>query len=163
MHIKLGHRNAGITQRIGSEIGILLIVISSIGMTVACTSTSPPETESVSVTKSLEERSAYNEVPLPPVPQRLGGDPEQIAVDAFGIVEPVEGNFSQEVVLVDQSPSQAIVTLTQTGLLDDSVEGMRFRLEFVTEENQWELVWVGSQVRCYPDRGSQRWTTDLCS
>ncbi len=110
------------------------------------------------------KRSAYGEISLPPIEQRFGADPEQVAVDAFGASEfPSEGNFTQEVMLVDQTSEMAIVTLTQTGLLDDSVEGVRYWLEFDAGENAWEMVWAGRQVRCYPGRGSQEWTTELCN
>jgi hypothetical protein len=108
-------------------------------------------------------RSDYSEVPLPEDTVLVGADPEQIALNAFGISEPVEGNFQQEIVLVEQTADQALVTLTQTGLLDDSVEGSRYRLEFVPEGDQWRLNWAGRQVRCYPNRGSQTWTTANCS
>jgi len=151
------------SKRISSGIWILRIAISLIGLTVACNSASPPEADSGSMTQSLEKRSVYHEVPLPAEIRRRGSDPEQIALEVFGLAESSEGNFTQEVMLLDQSSTQAVVTLIQTGLLDDSVEGMRYWLEFVAKENQWELVWAGRQVRCYPDRGAQTWTTDLCS
>jgi hypothetical protein len=73
----------------------------------------------------------------------------------------VEGNFKEMIVLIEQG-DQAVVNLTQTGLPDDSVEGMRYRLEFVPEGTQWRMAWAGRQVRCRPDRGSQTWTTELC-
>jgi hypothetical protein len=139
--------------------------IALIGILAACTPDStPPDSGSGAVTESQEGRSAYGEIPLPPEDLRSGANPEQIALDAFGMEDPGEGNFSQEVAVVEQTSAMAILTLTQTGLLDDSVEGMRYRLEFTTgEENAWEMVWVGRQVRCYPDRGSQDWSTELCS
>jgi len=40
---------------------------------------------------------------------------------------------------------------------------MRYWLEFTAADNQWEMVWAGRQVRCQPNRGSQEWSTDLCS
>ena len=100
---------------------------------------------------------------MPPESQRFGASPEQIAVDAFGIPEPTEGNFNQEVRLVEPTSDIAVVTLTQTGLLDDAVEGMRYWLELEAGENAWEMVWAGRQVRCYANRGSQEWTTELCN
>jgi hypothetical protein len=102
-------------------------------------------------------------VPLPPDDKRFGATPEEVALGAFGITEPVEGNFTQEVKLIEQTPSEAVVTLTQTGLPDDSVEGRRYWLEFTAGENQWEMVWAGRQVRCRLNRGSQEWSTDLCN
>jgi len=135
------------------------------GALAACT---PPPDNSEPVADSpagntIAERSAYSEVPLPPEADRYGTNPEQIALQAFGAAEPAEGNFSQEVELLEETPDGAVVILTQSGLLDDSVEGMRYRLEFESGENQWELVWAGRQVRCWPDRGSQEWSTELCS
>ncbi len=148
----------------------LVGAIALLGMATACnpqTPTPTPETEtgteSVESTEPMEGRAAYSEVPLPPADQRVGTDPEQIALAAFGLDDPGEGNFTQEVTVVEQTATDAVVTLTQTGLLDDSVEGMRYWLEFTAADNQWEMVWVGRQVRCQPNRGSQEWATDLCS
>ena len=60
----------------------------------------------------------------------------------------------------------ALVTITQTKLSDDSVEGYRYLLEFVPygeeQEQKWQLVWAGEQWRCWQGRGQQNWGTDLC-
>jgi hypothetical protein len=137
--------------RLFSTLGAIAIL----GTTTACTL--PTASDSAS------ERSAYGEISLPPESQRFGAYPEQIALDAFGLEKPMEGNFSQETSLIEQNSEMAIVTLTQTGLLDDSVEGVRYWLEFDAGEAAWEMVWAGRQVRCYPGRGSQDWTTELCN
>jgi len=129
--------------------------IALVGMVTACTPQSPTTTpEAETGVESAEGRATYSEVPLPPADQLVGTDPEQIALDAFGMEEPGEGNFTQEVTVVEQTTTDAVVTLTQTGLLDDSVEGMRYWLEFTAADNQWEMVWAGRQVRCQPNRGS---------
>lgn len=155
----------------------LVGAIALIGMATACTPeppTTPPETDSGSEavapapetgsgSASMAERAAYSEVPLPPEEQRVGASPQEIALAAFGLDDPGEGNFTQEVTVDEQTATDAVVTLTQTGLLDDSVEGMQYRLEFVAADNQWEMVWAGRQVRCQLNRGSQEWSTDLCS
>jgi hypothetical protein len=142
----------------------LVGAIALLGMVAACTpQSSTPDPDPGSVSESAEGRAAYSEVPLPPADQRMGATPDQIALDVFGLDDPGEGNFAQEVAVVEETPTQSILTLTQTGLLDDSVEGMRYWLEFAPKDNQWELVWVGRQVRCRPNRGSQEWSTDLCS
>ncbi|WP_204141364.1 hypothetical protein [Halomicronema sp. CCY15110] len=149
----------------------LLGAIALIAMATACTPQSPtPDPESDTGAESVapdletaEGRAAYSEVPLPPAEQLVGTDPEAIALAAFGMADPGEGNFAQEVTVDEQTATDAVVTLTQTGLLDDSVEGMRYRLEFTAADNQWEMMWAGRQVRCQPNRGSQEWATDLCS
>jgi hypothetical protein len=138
--------------------------IALIGTAVGCSLKAPTSTpESGSAISSLGGRSAFSELPLPPENQRVGTDPEQIALDNFGMAEPGEGNFNQEVMVVEQTSTDAIVTVTQTGVPDDSVEGIRYWLEFDAQENQWALVWSGRQVRCRPNRGSQEWSTELCS
>lgn len=147
-----------ITRLLGYAGGIILI-----STTAGCVLSSSPETGSDLIAESQEARSVYSEVPLTSETQRFGADPEQIALDAFGIEDLGEGNFTQEVATVEQTPTMATVTLTQTGLLDDSVEGMRYWLEFAAVEDVWEMVWVGRQVRCYPNRGSQDWSIELCS
>lgn len=130
--------------------------IALLSPVAACVAPSEPE--------SPTGRSAYGEISLPPESQRYGRDLEIVAIDAFGTAEiPTEGNFEQEVEIVEQTTTDAIVILTQTGLLDDSVEGMRYWLEFDAGENAWEMVWAGRQVRCYAGRGSQDWTTELCN
>jgi hypothetical protein len=155
----------------------LVGAIALIAMATACTPESPttppdsdagseaitPGPEPDSSDGSMAGRAAYSEVSLPPEDQRVGAVPEEIALAAFGIDDPGEGNFTQEVTVDEQTATDAVVTLTQTGLLDDSVEGMQYRLEFAAADNQWEMVWAGRQVRCQPNRGSQEWTTDLCS
>lgn len=111
---------------------------------------------------SNSNRAVYQELPLPSDANLVGTDAKEIALNIFGIAEPVEGNFQEEVLLEAQSDNRMIVNLTQTGLPDDSVEGTRYRLEFIRDNAQWRLDWVGRQVRCYPERGSQIWSTEKC-
>lgn len=98
------------------------------------------------------------------VPNKIiGEDPLQIAKNLYGAKEiPSEGNFQEKLTLIDRVPNQPVVLLTQTGLLDDSVEGTRYRLEFKPQGKQWQLIWVGQQHRCYPGRGSQEWSSEPC-
>ncbi|MEA5448855.1 hypothetical protein VB780_09770 [Leptolyngbya sp. CCNP1308] len=126
------------------------------------TTTEAPVTEAPEGDVAIGDRADYNEVPVPEDDTAVGSDPTDIALAVFGSTEPGEGNFEEEVELIDETDDQALVMLTQTGLADDSVNGTRYRLEFVPEGDQWRLDWAGSQVRCQPDRGSQEWSADLC-
>jgi hypothetical protein len=110
----------------------------------------------------LQDRSAYNELDSPAGTDLVTADPTELAMELFGISEPVEGNFSESVDTVVESETQRVVTLTQTGLADDSVEGKRYRLDFVPAGENWQLDWVGDQQRCREGRGSQDWTTEPC-
>jgi hypothetical protein len=94
-----------------------------------------------------------------------GNDPKAIALSAFGNVESEGG--SRDVTVDYPQPNQAIVTITQTGVADDSVGAIRYRVELQPEKSaqtgkQWEIVWAGSQVKCHPGRGHQDWSTELC-
>ncbi len=140
------------------NLGLLLLTVT------ACAPSNPVAAPDAGpAVEAVEGRSAYDEVPLPPEDQRLGADPQQIALNAFGLPEPGEGNFKQKAEIVSQTPSQTVVTLLQTGRPDTSVEGMRYRMEFEAKGTDWQLVWVGRQVRCWLGRGSQDWSTNPCS
>jgi hypothetical protein len=95
----------------------------------------------------------------------IGNDPKAIALSAFANTESEGG--SREVTVDYPQPNQAIVTITQTGVADDSVGGIRYRVDFLATQpaqigKQWKLVWAGSQVKCHPGRGHQDWSTELC-
>lgn len=129
---------------------------------VACgPSATTPDATAPDAPSAADDRLAYTEVPVPE--GSVGEEPTDIALAAFGSTEPGEGNFAEDTELVEQTNDQALVILTQTGLADDSVNGMRYRLEFVPEGDQWQLDWAGRQVRCQSGRGSEDWTTELCS
>jgi hypothetical protein len=99
---------------------------------------------------------------LRPSSQMTGEDPEAIALELFGAMEPMEGFFA-ETVESERINDQTVVILTQTGLPDDSIQGMRYRLEFAPKNaEQWQLTWAGKQYTCQPGRGSQTWSTEWC-
>lgn len=104
---------------------------------------------------------------LPPDKSLIGSDPKAIALAVFGQKEAVEGNFQETVTVTQPQPNLAIVVVTQLGLPDDSLRGLRYRLELQQEktagQSQWRLVWAGRQHTCQPGRGPQTWTVKPCS
>lgn len=127
-------------------------------------------------TIDIGERRDYLEIDLSTISSTIelaGTDPEAIALAAFGMdnLETAEGSPEQIVTINTDTPNQAIVIITQTGLLDDSVRGIQYRVDFepdTLDSNssstaQWRVVWSGRQQTCYPGRGPQVWTTKLCS
>lgn len=108
-------------------------------------------------------RPAFVEIDPPEDVILVGDDPRLLALEVYGIREPVEGNFTETAELIERTPDRPVVLMTQTGLLDDSVEGIRYRIEFVPEGDEWRIDWVGRQTRCYPGRGPEYWSTELCS
>ncbi len=119
-----------------------------------------------SQTNLRQERNNYIQVELDKIPADVpltGTNPSEVALAVFGFKDAVEGNFKEELTAKTNNPAQVIITLTQMGLPDDSTRGIRYRLEFIPKDNQWQLAWAGRQQMCQPGRGSQDWTTEQCS
>jgi hypothetical protein len=106
-------------------------------------------------------RDAFQEIPLP-AGAGPGDDPEALARTLFGAGEPMEGNYSEAVETLAASPNGQVVQFTRMGLPDDSVRGLRYRLELAPQGDQWQLGWVGRQVRCWPGRGHEDWGVEPC-
>jgi hypothetical protein len=143
--------------------GALMIPLAACEPTVTTPDPAAPPAETPVQTPGVGvvgDRDDYNEMDVPE--NAVGAEPVAVALATFGSPEPGEGNFEENVELIEQTDDTALVMLAQTGLLDDSVNGIRYRLEFVSEGNQWRLDWAGQQVRCQPGRGPDDWTTDLC-
>jgi len=93
--------------------------------------------------------------------QIIVNNPKETIQKWFGFSE-LQDSQKQEIEVSCPKPDQVIVTLTKTGLLDDSVAGVRDRVEFTSHPDGWELIWVGRQQKCYPGRGNTDWSTQLC-
>lgn len=95
-----------------------------------------------------------------------GSNPKAIALRLFGNTEPESGKSE---ISVETNFPRAVAIVTQTGIGDDSVRSIKYRAEFtatsstVPPDQEWTLVWVGSQFKCQPGRGHQDWSTKLCS
>jgi hypothetical protein len=122
-----------------------------------------------STAKAQDYRNNYKPISLSKLakPDTLvGDDPKAIALSAFGDIQSEGG--SREVTVDYPQSNQAIVTIIQTGVADDSIGAIKYRVELVTTPEsastgkQWKLVWVGSQVKCQPGRGHQDWAVELC-
>lgn len=92
----------------------------------------------------------------------LGADPLSLARDLFGAREPIEGRYREDVEPLASSAQRQVVLFTQMDLPDDSLRGLRHRLEFFPEGGQWRLTWAGRQVLCRPGRGHEGWGTQPC-
>jgi hypothetical protein len=128
-----------------------------------------PAVEKTTTTNTQSERQNYKPILLSEIADteaRVGSDPKALALSAFGNTE-TEGG-SRQVTVDYPQPNQAVVIITQLGVADDSVRGIRYRAEFVPTtkspqtQKQWEIVWAGSQVTCQPGRGHQDWSKELC-
>ncbi|MDJ0731882.1 MAG: hypothetical protein QNJ33_18020 [Crocosphaera sp.] len=90
--------------------------------------------------------------------------PETIALNLFGNQEPVEGNFSQEIEVIEQQGFERTLMLTQMNLPDDSIKGRRYRLKFEFDQStaKWRLTEAGSQQSCYRSDDPTHWTIEPC-
>ncbi|MBV5260776.1 hypothetical protein FLX56_20380 [Synechococcus moorigangaii CMS01] len=62
-----------------------------------------------------------------------------------------------------ENPQQSTVTITQEGLLDDSVQGQRFTITLTKNEaGTWTVGDRQTTWRCQPGRGSQTYSPELC-
>ncbi|MBD1861077.1 MULTISPECIES: hypothetical protein [Trichocoleus] len=118
-----------------------------------------------------DSRTDYSPVVLTQLTENgknlTGQRPSAIVAQLFGATEPLS-KFGLEQLEISYSPSgEAIALLTQTGWQDDSVNGVRYRVELQPQPSdigsQWQVVWVGKQSKCQPGRGHQNWSTALCS
>lgn len=112
-------------------------------------------------------RNNYQPLVLSEVWQNaIDSDPQKLALSAFGLQEKVE-NETETVEIDYPQENKAVVTIAQTNLADDSVFGIRYRVEFapygsISENKQWRVIWAGQQYKCYPNRGHQDWSSELC-
>ena len=110
------------------------------------------------------QRDSYARIDLDRLPadvSKKGNNPKELALTAFG-TEEVEGFVTEEVEVDTSNPEQTIVTITQTNLPDDSVNSIRYRIDFQSKDSQWQMKWAGQQFICQPGRGNQDWSKELC-
>ncbi len=81
----------------------------------------------------------------------------------FSNEEEQEGRKSEDILVTYPTRERSAIVQTVVGLADDSVGGIRHRIELRRTSNKWEIVWVGRQYKCQPGRGHQDWSGTLCS
>jgi hypothetical protein len=89
--------------------------------------------------------------------------PKAVAVQLFNNLEEQEGRKSEDISVAYPTRETAVIVHSIVGLADDSVGGIRNRIELRRNQNKWEIVWVGRQYKCQSGRGHQDWSSSLCS
>ena len=153
-------RHLPLSPSAAARSGPLMVAAALTAMLAGCGA--PPETAETAVLNTDPGRAAFETVPLPGG-STVGADPLALAQTLYGSSEPVEGNYSETPELLSEAADQQVVLFTQVGLSDDSVRGLRHRLEFVPQGENWQLTWAGRQVQCWPGRGHEDWGTAPCS
>jgi hypothetical protein len=92
-------------------------------------------------------------------------NPKAVSAQFFSSsVEEEEGRRSEDIsVTYHPAMERASILYTIEGLPDDSVNSIRHRIELKSNQNKWEIVWVGQQNKCQIGRGDRDWSTSLCS
>jgi len=90
-------------------------------------------------------------------------NPKSVAVQLFSNSLEEEGRKSEDISVAYPTTETAVIVYTIIGLADDSVAGIRNRIELKRNQNKWEIIWVGEQYKCQPNRGHQDWSGSLCS
>jgi hypothetical protein len=129
----------------------------------------PHESSQIDDNSPNPARAKYTPVPLEHIPWGKGRDPAAIALNAFGDKVPATGARKVEVVYPE--PDQALVTITQTKRVKDSVDEIKYRVElttyggsvFVTSPPAWQIVWAGSRELCMPEGNNKQTSTQACN
>lgn len=125
----------------------------------------PPAAEPDADAKPTDTKEAFR--PVTNVTLAPGADP--MALVFATRQSSAEPTGSEQIRVSYPAPDKALVTVTKTGLADDSVAAIRTRYEFtpVTDAaegaKQWQLTQVGEQNKCQRDRGPQDWSAELCN
>ena len=163
---------------------LLVLVGMALGLSACSISNSTQSTPTPASSPSVEqssqqvsqnapvaeaERTKYKPISLQEIKSAnslKGTDPKAIAIASFGQTESEGG--TREVTVEYPQQNLAVVTITQTGVADDSVGAIRHRVELVPTSpsaqtaKEWKLAWAGSQFKCHLGLGHQDWSTQNC-
>lgn len=119
-----------------------------------------PEVDRTSGEVAVGEFNAYLESARPP----WAISPLRASLEFLAVEEPLALTTS---VVMEASPpegaDEALVTVTEDGLADDSVGAIRYVLEFERQaDGSWRLLSATWAQRCQSRRGHQDFSTELC-
>ena len=115
-----------------------------------------------SIPSQKRDRANYEKINLETLPNPTPeNNPQEIVRNQFGLSDLNESQ-KQEITVQYPQENQAIVHLTQTGLLDDSVAGRRYYIELTSQGENWQWAWVGRQQKCRRGERRGEWIAQLC-
>ncbi len=138
------------------------------------TNSTKPQQHSAAVAAAQEivtnpERAKYKTIPLDSIKSVLQGtDPAALALDAFDNSEAEQGRRKVEVYY--PQPNQALVTIVQTDSGNTEVSTVKYRVELssfgrsllASSPPLWQIVWAGSQEKCFSNHGKQNLVKVIC-
>lgn len=91
--------------------------------------------------------------------------PVQVALHSMG--EYFQDNVSNLSVIqhvnCEEAPDNAVVTIEESGLMDDSVSVEKTVFTMRYHKNRWQIVSRVKMQRCWPERGHQDFSEQLCN
>lgn len=91
--------------------------------------------------------------------------PVQVALHSMG--ENFQDNVSNLSVIQHvnsgESPDKAVVTIEESGLLDDSVSAEKTVFTMSYHKDRWQIVSRVKTQRCWPERGHQDFSEQPCN
>jgi len=93
--------------------------------------------------------------------------PIRMALEFLALGDPSDPDGGAFITTAEQRASpeggtEATVLVTLQGLLDDSVQAVRYSLEFEKQGGSWKLVTATWGQRCAEGRGHQDFSVELC-
>lgn len=149
-----------------SNYGVSTISTSPKSPVISQTGIDPPINQDLAqvtpfpIPSNIYGRASYKEIPLTDVSPLTGKEPKALALKAFTSSQ--DASQSPQVEVTKPVGNTITVIISQLGLYDDSVVGIRYWVELVQTGEQWKIVWAGSQVKCQLGRGHQDWSVQNC-
>ncbi|WP_340062980.1 hypothetical protein [Ascidiimonas aurantiaca] len=78
-------------------------------------------------------------------------------------VETGEGNEKIEILEKTSDNGNVVVTLIHDNLLDDSVRGEKYIMELTRSNDQWTVLSIKKNWKCWEGRGHTDWGIELCN
>jgi hypothetical protein len=140
---------------------------ASMMATLPMSATSSENAKPQKLSVNASQRAGYAVVPLSTFKgSTASGDPAQLPLIALKSSMGPQKRLPK-VELDRSNPTQIVAWVTYSDLEDDSVKGIRYRVEMVPSDSlctcqSWKIAWVGRQYQCQANRGAQDWSEQLC-
>jgi hypothetical protein len=78
-------------------------------------------------------------------------------------IENAEGNYKYEYQFTNLGKDGAMITLEETGIPDDSIEGRKVIIQLIEDVGEvWKAVSIKETYRCWQGRGHETWSAEAC-
>lgn len=75
----------------------------------------------------------------------------------------MEGDYNYDLELMVENDGIEEYVLTETGILDDSIEGRQVSMSFKKEGDSYRVLSIKESYKCRKNRGSSIWSATICN